>query len=85
MSELHVLCKPLTNSIVLSKIRTTKDGLTILTSERPQDVTEEVLHAVATHLFHKIKAGGPDSIVFGLEDGRELWLTARVREKEGSE
>lgn len=79
MSDLHVICQPISNRIVLSKTRTTKDGLTILTSERPQEVTGEVLHAVATHLYNKIKAGGPDSIVFGLEDGRELWLTAHVK------
>lgn len=81
MSDLHVICQPLSNRIVLSKIRTTKDGLTILTSERPQEVTGEVIHAVATHFYNKIKAGGPDSIVFGLEDGRELWLTARIKSK----
>ena len=80
MSDLHVICQPLSNRIVLSKTRTTKDGLTVLTSERPQEVTGEVLHAVATHFYNKIKAGGPDSIVFGLEDGRELWLTARIKD-----
>ena len=90
MSDLHVICQSLSNRIVLSKTRTTKDGLTILTSERPQDVTEEALHAVATHFYHKIKAGGPNAIVFGLEDGRELWLIANIKEpkisdKEGEE
>lgn len=81
MSDLHVICQPISNRIVLSKTRTTKDGLTILTSERPQEVTGEALRAVATHFYNKIKAGGPDSIVFGLEDGRELWLTARIKSK----
>lgn len=81
MSDLHVICQPISNRIVLSKTRTTKDGLTILTSERPQVVTVEAVHAVATHLYNKIKAGGPDSIVFRLEDGRELWLTAHIKAK----
>lgn len=80
MSDLHVIHQSLSDRIVLSKTRTTKDGLTILTSERPQDVTEEALRAVAAHFYLTITTGGPDSIVFGLENGRELWLTAHIKD-----
>ena len=80
MSDLHIIHQYFSNRIVLSKTRTTKDGLTILTSKNLQDVTGEAIHAVAAHLYFNIKAGGPDSIVFGLEDGRELWLTARIKD-----
>lgn len=84
MSELHVLHQDIMERIVLSKTRTTKDGLTLLTSEKLQDVTDEALRAVASYLLAKARKADQDwyGLVYGLRDGKELQLQVHIKEAE---
>lgn len=83
MSELHVLSQDFPPKIVLTKIRQV-DNVTLMTSERLQDVTEEALRAVASYLLAKAREADQDwyGLIYGLRDGHELQLQVHIKEAE---